>query len=192
VYQWANNQCFGVQTVTSVQGSIEYTVELYGGTTNQPLQDGTNTATWTLCYDGPFEAVKMKSVDLGFLWSLSLWDMILNIRKCGNEFPCLSTSEEGARKAQEAIDQLQRLQVPEDRMRLQRQVIEKLLEFKTKLEQSGRMVTESVRLRDERARLELREQAIKEIELSQRLRDEANELFRRLFDIDERESRRFK
>jgi hypothetical protein len=180
-FQWGLSPCYGytgtintkckqflnMEVVKSKSGASSFTIEFISGYTEQQFTQGSNKATWRICYDGPFEMVMM--APLPAKWDLAripLWlDLITSkVEECGGSAPCeinLGTSQD---VIDGAITELIDLEVPEDLIRPRYDIVVNLQQSKDELSEAEKLFQRAEETDSEKERLELRNAGLPHLE----------------------------
>jgi len=182
-------QFMNMEVVKSKSGSSEFTIEFHRGYTEQQYIVGWNVATWTICYDGPFEMVIL--APLPNMWEIAwmpswILDHIKELKKSGDAPGAELLVKPLVDTIDGTITKLAEIPVPEDQKRLYRKIIESLEQSKAEVSEADSLVKRSNGVASEGERLKLRAVAIDHLERAHHLNSKAIELFSRFEEALER------
>lgn len=176
-------QFMQTETLKSTSGASEFTILFVGGYTEQQLQKGSNTAWWRICYDGPFELIRMAPLPSPWeiRWIIT-WtgDSIKELKELGSA-PGAELSVEPATTTMETmLGRVSEAAVPDDLEAQRRSLLEAMERTMPLLHESESLVRQSNETDSEQERLERRAAAIEHLERAHELSREATELLSRL------------
>jgi hypothetical protein len=144
-------QFLGVQSVNSKSGASEYTTEFVSGNNElqYPKLGVWNTATWTICYRGPFEVIWMadpapqKQV---IVWIPPwIWGTIEGVKK----LEAAAEADVDIKPPRDTIDtvvaKMDKIQIPVDQQKLRNDIIESLKQTRTELGEADSLLKRSNR-----------------------------------------------
>jgi len=177
-------QFINVEAVKSKSGTSNFTIEFFGGYTEQQYMKGWNVATWRICYGGPYESITLKAdlpknSELGWIPSY-IWELINKLKKLGGDLGAELSPKVHLDAIETAIIKLSKVQVPKDQEKLNREIIESLQQSKIELDEANSLLKHSNEVVSEDERLELRAIALDHLEKACNLSSQAIELFSRL------------
>ena len=176
-FSWANNQTMGLQTIKCKHGASEYRFEFYGGHTVQPVNTtGINHCRWIMCYDGPFEVIRMKTPVFPRFWEINIQDLIAGLKRCGDNPNCELNTAEKKRSFKRAMEGLKVIEGDEHTHQFAKELAGRIREILNLLNEAENIIQESGKIRNREERREMRKGAMEQLRRIREIQEESSRM----------------